>query len=317
MIAKAFQQFNYTSIIVSSILLLGVSYYYTTIDIKWYFVESKILNGILVFGSLMLSNYAIDTVTRQLTIERSNRNAYHLLLYPLVIFSFPLESLDMRFILGSAAIWSAWRNTRLFIETTNNQEKIKRLLDSVLLITISSLLILENIFILIVPIIILFLGNIKRDIKYFIIIIGTPIIIIPTISVILSFLKLDNKLFSSYFFDTSDKLATSMVTDFGFQSSLWPLTLVIFYFLIAVIIKLRKTVGFQRRLLDIIGVFFFFSLIIFFMINQSISGSELHYLSLIIVYFIAQIFTKKISSIYVNLIFISLIVTTVTFKFII
>ena len=317
MIAKAFQQFNYTSLIVSTILLLGVSYYYTTIDIKWYFVESKILNGILVFGSLMLSNYAIDTVTRQLTIERSNRNAYHLLLYPLVIFSFPLESLDMRFILGSAAIWSAWRNTRLFIETTNNKEKIKRLLDSVLLITISSLLILENIFILIVPIIILFLGNIKRDIKYFIIIIGTPIIIIPTISVILSFLNLDNKLFSSYLFDTSDKLATSMVTDFGFQSSLWPLTLVIFYFLIAVIIKLRKTVGFQRRLLDIIGVFFFFSLIIFFMMNQSISGSEFHYLSLIIVYFIAQIFTKKISSIYVNLIFISLIVTTVTFKFII
>ena len=317
MIAKAFQQFNYTSIIVSSILLIGVSYYYTTIDIKWYFVESKILNGILVFGSLMLSNYAIDTVTRQLTIERSNRNAYHLLLYPLVIFSFPLESLDMRFILGSAAIWSAWRNTRLFIETTNNQEKIKRLLDAVLLITISSLLILENIFILIVPIIILFLGNIKRDIKYFIIIIGTPIIIIPTISVILSFLNLDNKLFSSYLFDTSDKLATSMVTDFGFQSSLWPLTLVIFYFLIAVIIKLRKTVGFQRRLLDIIGVFFFFSLIIFFMMNQSISGSEFHYLSLVIVYFIAQIFTKKISSIYVNLIFISLIVTTVTFKFII
>ena len=317
MIAKAFQQFNYTSLIVSTILLLGVSYYYTTIDIKWYFVESKILNGILVFGSLMLSNYAIDTVTRQLTIERSNRNAYHLLLYPLVIFSFPLESLDMRFILGSAAIWSAWRNTRLFIETTNNQEKIKRLLDSVLLITISSLLILENIFILIVPIIILFLGNIKRDIKYFIIIIGTPIIIIPTISVILSFLNLDNKLFSSYLFDTSDKLATSMVTDFGFQSSLWPLTLVIFYFLIAVIIKLRKTVGFQRRLLDIIGVFFFFSLIIFFMMNKSISGSEFHYLSLIIVYFIAQIFTKKISSIYVNLIFISLIVTIVTFKFII
>jgi len=317
MIAKAFQQFNYTSIIVSSILLIGVSYYYTTIDIKWYFVESKILNGILVFGSLMLSNYAIDTVTRQLTIERSNRNAYHLLLYPLVIFSFPLESLDMRFILGSAAIWSAWRNTRLFIETTNNQEKIKRLLDAVLLITISSLLILENIFILIVPIIILFLGNIKRDIKFFIIIIGTPIIIIPTISVILSFLNLDNKLFSSYLFNTSEKLATSMVTDFGFQSSLWPLTLVIFYFLIAVIIKLRKTVGFQRRILDIIGVFFFFSLIIFFMMNQSISGSEFHYLSLIIVYFIAQIFTKKISSIYVNLIFISLIVTTVTFKFII
>ena len=317
MIAKAFQQFNYTSLIVSSILLIGLSCYYTTLDIKWSFFDSKILNGILVFGALMLSNYAIDTVTRQLTIERSNRNAYHLLLYPLVSFSFPLESIDMRFILGSAAIWSAWRNTRLFIETTNNQEKIKRLFDAVLLITISSVLILENIFILLVPIIILFVGNTKRDIKYFIIIIVTPIIILPTINVILSFLKLDSKLFSSYFFDTSEKLEISMVNYFVVQSSFLPLILVIVYFLIAVVIKLRKTVGFQRRLLDIIGLFFFFLFIIFFMVNQSISGSEFHYISLIIVYFIAQIFTKKINSIYVNLIFISLILSIVTFKFII
>ena len=317
MISRAFQKFSFTSAGISSLLLLFVTYYYLTLEIKWSFIESKILNGVLIYGALMLTNYAIDTVTRQLTIERSNRNAYHLLLYPLVIFSFPLESLDMRFILGSAAIWSAWRNTRLFIETTNNQEKIKRLFDAVLLITISSALVLENIFILLVPIIILFLGNTKRDIKYFIIIIVTPIIILPTINVILSFLKLDNKLFSSYFFDTSYKLEISMLNYFGVQSSFLPLILVIVYFFIAVVIKLRKTVGFQRRMLDIIGVFFFFLFIIFFTVNQNISGSEFHYISLIIVYFIAQIFTKKINSIYVNLIFISLTVSIVTFKFII
>ena len=317
MIAKAFQKFNYTSLIVSSILLMGVSYYYTTLDIIWSFFESKILNGIIVFGALMLTIYSIDTVTRQLTIERANKNAYHLLLYPLVIFSFPLESLDMRFILGSAAIWSAWRNTRLFVETVNNQEKIKRLLDAVLLITISSLLILENIFILIVPIIILFAGNINRDIKYFIIIIGTPIIMIPSINVILTFLNLDSLLFSSYLFNTTDKLEICMFSNFVVPFSFWPLVLVIFYFLIAVILKLRKTVGFQRRLLDIIGVIFFFSFITFLITNQNISGSEFHYVSLILVYFISQIFTIKINSIYVNLIFISIIASTFIFKFII
>ena len=317
MIAKVFQKFNYTSLIVSSILLMGVSYYYTTLDIIWSFFESRILNGIIVFGAFMLTIYSIDTVTRQLTIERANRNAYHLLLYPLVIFSFPLESLDMRFILSSAAIWSAWRNTRLFVETVNNKEKIKRLLDAVLLITISSVLILENIFILIVPIIILFAGNINRDIKYFIIIIVTPIIMIPAINVILTFLNLDILLFSSYLFNTSNTLEISRFSNFVVPFSFWPLVLVIFYFLISVILKLRKTVGFQRRLLDIIGVFFFFSFIIFFMLNQSISGSEFHYISLIIVYFIAQIFTKKINSIYVNLIFISIIASTFIFKFII
>ena len=91
MIAKAFQKFNYTSLIVSSILLMGISYYYTTLDIVWSFFESKVLNGILVFGSLLLTLYSIDTVTRQLTIDRTNRNAYHIFLYPLVLFSFPLE----------------------------------------------------------------------------------------------------------------------------------------------------------------------------------------------------------------------------------
>ena len=50
----------------------------------------------------MLSNYTIDTVTRQLTIERSNRNAYHLLLYPLIVISYPVESIDMTFLLSSA-----------------------------------------------------------------------------------------------------------------------------------------------------------------------------------------------------------------------
>ena len=265
----------------------------------------------------MLTIYSIDTVTRQLTIERANRNAFHLLLYPLVIFSFPLESIDMRFILGSAAIWSAWRNTRLFVETVNNQEKIKRLFDAVLLITISSVLILENIFILIVPIIILFIGNINRDVRYFIIIIGTPIIMIPAINVILTFLNLDSILFSSYLFNTSNTLEISRFSNFVVPFSFWPLVLVIFYFLISVILKLRKTTGFQRRFLDIIGVIFFFSFITFFITNQNISGSEFHYVSLILVYFISQIFTININSIYVNFIFISIIASTFIFKFII
>ena len=108
-----------------------------------------------------------------------------------------------------------------------------------------------------------------------------------------------------------------MFSNFAVPFSFWPLVLIIIYFLIAVILKLRKTVSFQRRLLDIIGVIFFFFLITFFITNQNISGSEFHYVSLIFVYFISQIFTIKINSIYVNLIFISIIASTFIFKFII
>ena len=200
MIAKTFEKISYTSVGISTILLLGVSYYYTTLEINWSFVESKTLNGILIFGALLLSSYAIDTVTRQLTIERSNRNAYHLLLYPLVIMSYPIESVDMRFILSSAAIWAAWRNMRIFFELNNNSKKSKRLFDACLLLSFSALMILDNLIIFIYLLLALITTNIKRDLKHFIILLMTPLIILPTAYVLLSFLSLDSYLFSSYFF---------------------------------------------------------------------------------------------------------------------
>ena len=317
MIAKVFQKLNYTSVTVSSLLLVGVSYYYSNLEFMWSPFESRLLNGILIFGSLMLTNYAIDTVTRQLTIERTNRNAYHLLLYPLVVFSFPVETVDMRFILASAATWSAWRNTRLFFEATNNNEKLKRLFDAALLICFASVFILENILVLLMPLILLFIANVKRDIKHFIIIIGTPLITLPTIYIIISFIGIDLQLFSSYIFEAEDQLQISKVESFEIPNSFGSLALIIIYFLIALAVKLRKTSGFQRRALDIAGILFLITVLTFFMLNKGLSGSEFHYISLILVYFIAQIFVKKINSFYINFIFMSIIASTIIFKFII
>ena len=161
MIAKAFQKFSFTSAGISSLLLLVVTYYYLTLEIKWSFVESKIFNGVLIYGALMLSNYAIDTVTRQLTIERSSRNAYHLLLYPLIIICYPIESVDLKFILSSTAVWAAWRNMRIFLELTNNTKRIKRLFDAIVLLSLSSLLILDNLIIFFYPLLVLITTNIN------------------------------------------------------------------------------------------------------------------------------------------------------------
>ena len=316
MIAKVFQKLNYTSVTVSSLLLVGVSYYYSNLEFMWSPFESRLLNGILIFGALMLTNYAIDTVTRQLTIERTNRNAYHLLLYPLVVFSFPVETVDMRFILASAATWSAWRNTRLFFEATNNNEKLKRLFDAALLICFASVFILENILVLLMPLILLFIANVKRDIKHFIIIIGTPLITLPTIYIIISFIGIDLQLFSSYIFEAEDQLQISKVESFEIPISFGSLALIIIYFLIALAVKLRKTSGFQRKALDVAGILFFFTVVTFFMLNKGLSGSEFHYISLILVYFIAQIFVKKINSFYINFIFISIIASIIFFKLI-
>ena len=189
MFAKTFEKINYSSLLISSLLILGITYYYTTLEIRWSFVESKIINGILIFGALMLTNYSIDTVTRQLTIERSNRKAYHLLLYPLIVMCYPIESVDLKFILSSTGVWAAWRNMRIFFEQTDSTNRIKRLFDAVVLLSFSSLIILDNLIIFFYPLLVLITTNIKRDLKHFIIIFMTPLVILPSAYVLLSFLS--------------------------------------------------------------------------------------------------------------------------------
>ena len=330
MIAKAFQKFSFTSAVISSLLLLGVTYYYLTLQIKWSFVESKILNGVLIYGALMLSNYSIDTVTRQLTIDRSNRNAYHLLLYPLVILSYPIESVDLKFILSSAAVWAAWRNMRIFLELTDNLKRIKRLFDAVVLLSLSSLIILDNLIIFFYPLLVLITTNIKRDLKHFIILFMTPLIILTTGYVLLSFLSLDSYLFSSYFFadqpqaideynsvPNSSRFFLMILTEYKFNLtySYVPIFILFLLFVISLIMKYLRTYSMRRRILDLVGVLFMILTSLFFSMDQQLSGSEFHYLSLPIVYMISQLFVKKIKSLYVNFIFVILIASIVTFKF--
>jgi hypothetical protein len=313
MIAKTFQKFSFTSAGISSLLLLVVTYYYLTLEVKWSFVESKILNGVLIYVALMLSNYAIDTVTRQLTIERSNRNAYHLLLYPLVIICYPIESVDLKFILSSTAIWAAWRNMRIFLELTNNTKRIKRLFDAMVLLSLSSLMILDNLIIFLYPLIVLLTTNIKRDLKHFIILFMTPLIILPSAYVLLSSLSLDGYLFSSYFF--ADQPQAIDGYNFSLTYSYVPISIVFVLFVIAVIMKFLRTYSLRRRILDLVGVLFIILTSLFFSMDQQLSGSEFHYLSLPVVYMVSQIFVKKIKSLYVNFIFVLLIASIVTFKF--
>ena len=315
MIAKVFQKFSFTSAGISSLLLLVVTYYYLTLEIKWSFVESKILNGVLIYGALMFSNYAIDTVTRQLTLERSNRNAYHLLLYPLVVICYPIESVDLKFILSSTAIWAAWRNMRIFLELTNNTKRIKRLFDAMVLLSLSSLIILDNLIIFFYPLLVLLTTNIKRDLKHFIILFVTPLIILPTAHVLLSFLSLDVYLFSSYFF--ADQSQVIEEHNFNLTYSYVPIFIVFVLYVISVIIKFIRTYSFTRRILDIVGVLFIVLTSLFFSMDHQLSGSEFHYLSLPLVYMISQIFVKKIKSLYVNFIFVLLLASIVTFKFLI
>ncbi len=56
MIAKTFEKFNYITVTISVLLLLGISIYYSTLEIKWSFFESQILNTLVIFSLFFADN---------------------------------------------------------------------------------------------------------------------------------------------------------------------------------------------------------------------------------------------------------------------
>ena len=313
MIAKTFEKFNYITVTICVLLLLGISIYYSTLEIKWSFFESQILNVLIIFTSFLLTSYSIDTVTRQITVERSGRNALHLILYPLVILSYPIESVDLRFIISSALIFSAWRNYRIFLETNRDDQRIKRLLDTSLLLSLSVFLILDNIILFIIPVLVYFTANIKKDVKHVILLTITPLVFVSSVYILLEFFSQEYYLFSSFLIGDDFTFLSKPV----FSQTQVPFALLCCYYLIAVIAKISRASSVQRRSLDLAGIFFFFTPFIIISFQENSSGSEYHYFSLILVYFIAQIFSKKINSSIVNFIFISIIASIIIFKFLV
>ena len=313
MIAKTFEKFNYITVTICVLLLLGISIYYSTLEIKWSFFESQILNVLIIFTSFLLTSYSIDTVTRQLTVERSGRNALHLILYPLVILSYPIESVDLRFIISSALIFSAWRNYRIFLETNRDDQRIKRLLDTSLLLSLSVFLILDNIILFIIPVLVYFTANIKKDVKHVILLTITPLVFVSSVYIFLEFFSQEHYLFSSFLIGDDFTFLSKPV----FSQTQLPFALLCCFYLIAVIAKISRASSLQRRFLDLAGIFFFFTPFIIISFQENSSGSEYHYFSLILVYFIAQIFSKKINSSIVNFIFISIIASIIIFKFLV
>ena len=65
MIAKTFEKFNYITVTISVLLLLGISIYYSTLEIKWSFFESQILNTLinlfLIFANNLFYRHSYKT----------------------------------------------------------------------------------------------------------------------------------------------------------------------------------------------------------------------------------------------------------------
>ena len=312
MIAKIFEKFSYTSISISIVLCLIISYKYIQLDFAWSITNSKILNGGLIFGSLMLTNFAINNFITNSNLERVNKNFLHLLLYPLIVLTYPIETIDLRFIIASSVVWSSWRNFRIFLEITNREKRIKSVLDSTILASISSLLIIENIFLIPILLLSYITSNVKRDNRIIIILLGAPLVLLISFQILASFISIDSFLFSSYLY--GDDFKTNSNASLLLTSHLIPLILILFLFVVSGVFNFIKNNSIQKKTIELTKVLFIMGLIYYILSSENFNGLVFHYLSLPLVYMISQIFIKRNNSSLVNFIFIPIIISIIVFK---
>ena len=141
----------------------------------------------------------------------------------------------------------------------------------------------------------------------------TPLVFISSAYIFLEFFSYESYTFSSFLIGDDFSFLSQPV----FSQAQVPFGLLCCYYLIAVITKMSRISSLQRRALDLAGILFFLTPFIIISFQENRSGSEYHYFSLILVYFIAQIFSKKINSSIVNFIFISIIASIIIFKFLV
>ena len=141
MIAKLFKLNSYVSLTVTVLLLSLVAYNYSNLTATWLSFQEKSLNFLLILAVLIITIRAIGRVCQFVRIDTSSN--YYMLMYPLIVLSFPVESLDLRLLLCPALFFSGWSFFREYVEKRNtitSNRSMILLFDSILLISISSIL---------------------------------------------------------------------------------------------------------------------------------------------------------------------------------
>ena len=314
MIAKVFKQYSYVSITVSALLLCLISYNYSNLTATWLSFQTKSLNFLLILAILIITIRAIGRVFRFLRIGKSN---YYMLMYPLIVLSFPVESLDLRLLLCPALFFSGWSFFREYVEKRNtitSNRSMILLFDSILLISISSILFIEHLFLLLF----LFIGLAfskkginTRELGVFILI---PILLFFTAHTIFLVFDVDALFFSSI--SSLKNLSFSNQFDLSFIYYNPALLFIFFLFTASLLLLFRKKSSYDIQTLDYDGLFYFGTLLSVIAFVNPLSGIELHYLSLPLTYYTHHLLLWKKSLSFANFIFISLIISVLLFTFV-
>ena len=315
MIAKVFKRFSIYSVTFSLFALCALAYLYSDFDTVWFTFQSRVYNFLVLLGLFIMTLSAIKRIFHYSNIE--NRTHYYLLIYPLVVYAFPIEQLDIRILLCSAFFFSGWASFREYIadkDSISNKNSITKLLDAILLIIISSVFFYENIFLLLFPILGLAFSKKSINSKELGLIVMTPVILLFAIYQLVSLFQLNSFFFSSllseYYFSVLNIFNISFV--YQHPEMILLLTLAI----ISILFNIRARGRHDVKTLDYTGLVYFF--LIAFIIGYSKNSSEmlLHYLSLPLTYYINKLLEANKNYFLANFLFILIIISFLLFTFV-
>ena len=315
MIAKLFKLNSYASLTVTGLLLSLVAYNYSNLTATWLSFQEKSLNFLLILATLIITIRAIGRVFQFVRIDTSSK--YYMLMYPLILLTFPVESVDLRLLLCPAFFFSGWSFFRQYIEHKNSistKRSMVLLFDSILLVSLSSILFVEHLLLLLFLLAGLVFSKKPINLKELGVFIIIPILLFfATYNIFLLF-DINDLFFSS--FKSLKNLSFSNQFNLSFIYHSPALLYIFFLFIISLLILFQKKASYDVQTLDYDGLFYFGTVLSVIAFVNPQSGLELHYLSLPLTYYIYHLFSWKKSRYFANFILISLIINVLLFTFV-
>ncbi len=313
MIAKLFKRFSLFSLSLSLSMLCLLSYIFSIPENNYFAFEDRIFNflGIFVLTTLIL--HSLNRIFKYSKIE--NRSHYYLFLFPIILFSFPIEIFDIRVLASCTLFFSGWASFREYVDSKNSissKNTITKLLDSVLLVTFSCVLFYENIVLLLF--IILGLAFSKKNIKRqeLALIVLVPVIILFTCFQLLLAFNVDfllSSLLSDYHFTFSNSYNISFVY------SKIDLLIIVILFIISVFIVFNKKSDYDSKTLDYDGLLYSGLILLIIGFSTNSSSMLLYYLSLPFTYYINVLFSLYKKRFLANFLIILLTISFLLFNF--
>ena len=315
MIAKVFKRFSIYSVTFSLFALCALAYLYSDFDLAWFTFQSRVYNFLVLLGLFIITLIAVKRIFHYANIE--NRNHYYLIIYPLIVYAFPIEQFDIRILLCSALFFSGWASFREHIadkDSISNKSSLTKLLDAIVLISFSSVLFYENIFLLLFPALGLAFSKKSINRKELGIIVILPVIILFTSYQLVSLFQFNSFFFSSLLSDYYFSVYNTFNISFVFQHP--EMIVLLILTIISILANIRSRSKHDVKTLDYTGLGYLF--LITFMIGYSKNSSEmlLHYLTLPLTYYINKLLELNKNSFLANFLFILIIISFLLFTFV-